>query len=198
MKGRRPRGDELELWQAVARTTRPYRPERAPTPPSDRSPATRKEPKPERQPLEIRHFVIGESAPTHSRESDTPAGVAKRLEKGPVRMDSKAFERLRRGKLKPEARIDLHGMTLDQARPALMAFLMASHAQSRRLVLVITGKGKHSDDASPIPSRRGALRHNVPVWLQQTPLAQIVQQVAPAHTRHGGHGALYVFLRRKR
>jgi DNA-nicking Smr family endonuclease len=113
-------------------------------------------------------------------------------------MDRKAFDRLRRGKLKPEARLDLHGMTLDQARPALTRFLMSSHAQGRRLVLVITGKGKSADDAGPIPARRGLLRHNVPAWLQQPPLAQIVLQVTQAHLRHGGSGALYVYLRRHR
>ncbi len=57
-------------------------------------------------------------------------------------MDRKSFGKLKRGKLPPEARIDLHGMTLDQAHPALTRFILDSHAKQRRLVLVITGKGK--------------------------------------------------------
>ena len=112
-------------------------------------------------------------------------------------MDAKAYRRLTRGKLDPEARIDLHGMTLAEAQPALGGFLRRAQADGRRLVLVITGKGRgRSDDAGPLPYRNGALRHEVPLWLQRPPLHPMVQQVAPAHARHGGSGALYVYLRR--
>ena len=57
-------------------------------------------------------------------------------------MDAKAFARMSRGKLSPEARIDLHGMTLAEAHPELIGFILNAQAQGLRLVLVITGKGK--------------------------------------------------------
>ncbi len=113
-------------------------------------------------------------------------------------MDRKSFTNLKRGKLKPEARIDLHGLTLAQAHPALNRFILDSHAQGRRLVLVITGKGKTERDNGPIPVRRGILRHQVPHWLDTPPLSQVVLQVAEAHLKHGGEGAYYVYLRRHR
>jgi DNA-nicking Smr family endonuclease len=97
----------------------------------------------------------------------------------------------------PEARIDLHGMTLAEAHPELIRFVLNAHADAMRLVLVITGKGKDRDDGGPIPRRMGALRHQVPQWLRLLPLGPVVQQVAEAHARHGGHGALYVYLRRR-
>jgi DNA-nicking Smr family endonuclease len=95
-------------------------------------------------------------------------------------------------------KIDLHGMTIAEAHPELVAFILNSHAMGRRLVLVITGKGKDRDDGGPIPTRFGVLRHQVPQWLALPPLAQAILQVTPAHLRHGGHGAYYVYLRRTR
>lgn len=122
-----------------------------------------------------------------------PSGTAPAF---PVRMDRKALTRLKGGKLDPEARIDLHGMTLAQAHPALIGFIQRSQAQGRRLVLVITGKGAALDGDGPIFERRGVLKRQVPHWLHQAPLAGAVLQVAQAHRRHGGEGALYVYLRR--
>jgi len=193
---RRLRPDELALWQSVASTTERLHPsspggraraEPPPTPPKgteDRGPPVK--------------FDIGQSARTIEGRHDILPGLAERIATAPLRMDPKAHARLKRGKLAPEARIDLHGMTLDRARGALTSFLLSCHAQDRRLVLVITGKGRHVEDLGPIPMRPGALRHNVPLWLQAPPLSQVVLQVVAAHPRHGGAGACYVWLRRKR
>jgi DNA-nicking Smr family endonuclease len=120
------------------------------------------------------------------------------IRSAPVQMDQKAFGKLKRGKLKPEGRIDLHGMTLDRAHPALTKFIMSSHRQGKRLVLVITGKGKMRDEGGPIPVRHGVLRHQVPQWLSMAPLAGLILQVSQAHPSHGGGGAYYVYLRRQR
>ena len=87
-------------------------------------------------------------------------------------------------------------MTLAEAHPALIRFLFAQQADARRLVLVITGKGRPDGGDGPMPQRIGALRHQVPHWLAQPPLGQVVQQVLQAHPRHGGTGAFYVYLRR--
>jgi DNA-nicking Smr family endonuclease len=76
--------------------------------------------------------------------------------------------------------------------------MLMSHTRGRRLVLVITGKGKDRDEGGPIPVRRGVLRHQVPHWLEVPPLAQVVLQVVPAHISHGGEGAYYVYLKRSR
>lgn len=116
----------------------------------------------------------------------------------PVQMDQKSFGRLKRGKLSPEGRIDLHGMTLERAHPALLGFIMSAHANGKRLVLVITGKGKQRDEGGPIPVRHGVLRHQVPQWLAMQPLKSVVLQIAQAHVSHGGGGAYYVYLRRHR
>ena len=114
----------------------------------------------------------------------------------PLRMDHGVYRQMVRGKTRPEARIDLHGMTLAEAHPALIGFVLRAQNAGCRLVLVITGKGKRSEDHGPIPQRLGALRHQVPHWLHSAPLSGIVQQIATAHAKHGGMGAYYVYLRR--
>jgi DNA-nicking Smr family endonuclease len=136
------------------------------------------------------------SQPVITRDVLRP--VAERLSQAQVRMDRKAFDQMKRGKLKPEGRIDLHGMTLDHAHPALTRFILSSQASGKRLVLVITGKGKARDEGGPIPVRFGVLRHQVPQWLSMAPLAQAVLQITPANIRHGGTGAYYVYLRKRR
>jgi DNA-nicking Smr family endonuclease len=113
-------------------------------------------------------------------------------------MDAKAFGKMTRGKLSPEARIDLHGMTLAEAHPELIRFILSAHSNGLRLVLVITGKGKPGDDHGPIPRRTGVLRQQVPHWLRQPPLGSAILQVTEAHLRHGGSGACYIYLRRSR
>lgn len=152
-------------------------------------------PPPEREPLAP--FRIGERAETASARGLSPP-LAGGPVQAPLRMDKRAFGKMKRGKLDPEARLDLHGMTLAAAQPSLTGFILSSAAQGRRLVLVITGKGKARPDHGPIPQRKGLLRHQVPQWLAMPPLSSVVLQVTPAHARHGGEGAYYVYLRRGR
>jgi DNA-nicking Smr family endonuclease len=129
---------------------------------------------------------------------DLAPSLHDRLRKAPVQMDQKAFGKLKRGKLVPEGKLDLHGMTMDRAHPALTRFILSAHASGKRLVLVITGKGKDRDEGGPIPIRYGVLRHQVPNWLSHAPLRSLVLQVTQAHISHGGSGAYYVYLRRQR
>ena len=72
------------------------------------------------------------------------------------------------------------------------------HADSRRLVLIITGKGKRRDDPGSAMQTTGILKHQVPQWLAMMPLGPLVLQVVEAHIKHGGTGACYVYLRRHR
>ncbi|MGR3783291.1 MAG: Smr/MutS family protein [Albimonas sp.] len=115
-------------------------------------------------------------------------------------LDRRTAERLKRGRRPPEARLDLHGMTADRAHATLSSFIRAKRAQGCRCVLVVTGKGgrKPVEDAPFMPERTGVLRHAVPLWLGQAPLAHMIVGIYPAHRNHGGEGALYVYLRKIR
>ncbi|MFT6075023.1 MAG: DNA-nicking Smr family endonuclease [Yoonia sp.] len=195
---RKPRhlsSEERALWDRVAERATPLHPIRK-RPAPELSPT----PKPNQfvlQPDPLPDFQVGQKADA-ARPHDPMRPLVDRLGAAAVNMDNKSFGKMKRGKLKPEARIDLHGMTIAEAHPELVAFILDSHAMGRRLVLVITGKGKDRDDGGPIPTRFGVLRHQVPQWLALSPLAQAILQVGPAHLRHGGHGAYYVYLRRTR
>ena len=184
-KGRRLSPEEERLWQKITDTANPLdaRPSKS---------VIQVKPKKTEQsssPPEIPTFRVGENAAA----PNTSTRVV--LPDQPLRMDRKTFAKMTRGKTNPDARIDLHGMTVDVAHSALRAFLLRSHAEGKRLVLVITGKGRQADP-SGFGQTMGILRRQVPHWLDQPPLRQIVLQTTPAHQKHGGSGALYVYLRR--
>jgi DNA-nicking Smr family endonuclease len=104
-------------------------------------------------------------------------------------------QRLARGTVALEARIDLHGRTQSEAHAALLAFLRAAQADGARFVLVITGKGARARDDW---SERGVLKRQVPHWLRLPEFRSYVVGFEDAHIGHGGEGALYVRLRRAR
>jgi DNA-nicking Smr family endonuclease len=201
MTRRRLRPDELDLWSQVARSTDPLPDRLKAQPQSHVDPAMDKEDRPaspRRDRDGLPAFALGEKSVPSTQTHVFPQTTADRLHRAPVRMDAKAFQRLKRGKLSPEARIDLHGMTLARAHPALVGFILDAQARGHRLVLVITGKGTREDPFDSMPRRRGVLKTQVPQWLALPPLNAAVLQVSEAHLRHGGAGAYYVYLKRLR
>jgi DNA-nicking Smr family endonuclease len=198
MTRRRVRPEELELWKEVARSTEKlgrrdhFAPIGAPARNPETSQPSSKTPDP------LQPFTLGQAFQGRKDAPALPRTTAQRLNGDAVQMDKKAHTRLRRGKLSPEAKIDLHGMTLNQAHPSLIRFILMQQSQGARLVLVITGKGQHEDPYAPMPHRRGVLKQQVPMWLRMAPVAQAVLQITEAHIRHGGGGAYYVYLRRSR
>ena len=100
-------------------------------------------------------------------------------------------QRLARGQVEIDARLDLHGRTQSEAHAALARFLHRAQSNGARTVLVITGKGDADDG-------RGVLKRQVPLWLASPELRSCVLGVEVAHRTHGGAGALYVRLRRER
>jgi DNA-nicking Smr family endonuclease len=199
---RRLSDEDRDLWHRVARTTRRLQPSPAPTTDARRGPvsdpgAPPRKPESDLKPLTLRSgTALPPAAPRPTLDLASPIG--EELSAAPLRMDRRKHSRMIRGKLDPEARIDLHGLTLAEAQPALASFILSSRTRGLRLVLVITGKGRTrpADDLGPIPRRPGALKVEVPRWLRSGPLALSVLEVREAHHRHGGTGAYYVYLRR--
>ncbi|MDG1471296.1 MAG: Smr/MutS family protein [Ascidiaceihabitans sp.] len=196
---RKLRPDEIELWKQVAAQTerlemgtRPaaldIEPQFVPAPKRRKMIDT----------LSVPHGKLGAKPAKPTARAHLIPAIADQVRAATVQMDRKSFDQMKRGKLKPEGRIDLHGMTLDRAHPALMQFILSAQANGKRLVLVITGKGKARDDGGPIPVRFGVLRHQVPQWMSMPPLSSAILQVTQAHLKHGGGGAYYVYLRKPR
>jgi DNA-nicking Smr family endonuclease len=194
--GRDISDEDRDIWNRVIREAVPLRNKR------DKAPAPTQ--KPAASPIAINarrlptSFHVGELAARKPAQTDLSPTLDEIFAKVSPNMDRRNFDRLRKGRMQVDARIDLHGMTLTQAHPALTGFVRRAHQDGKRLLLVITGKGKSAEDDGVMPLRRGVLRHQVPQWLNQPPLAPLVLQIVPAHQRDGGTGAYYVYLRRHR
>ena len=129
---------------------------------------------------------------------ELPDQISERDHAG-VGLDRKTADRLRKGQIPLEGRLDLHGMNQVQAHKALEVFIMQAQREGRRCVLVITGKGAGEDGRrDPLSSGQGVLKRRVPQWLASGSLQGYVLKSVPAQARHGGDGALYVLLKRQR
>ena len=121
-------------------------------------------------------------------------------------VDGSTADKLRRGRMPIEARLDLHGLTQDAAWRELEGFLARAEAAGRRSLLIITGTGlrsrlRNDDDDLPFrhdERRPGVLRDSLPRWLSAPHNRPRVLAWSPAQQRDGGAGAFYVLLRRRR
>ncbi|WOR14842.1 Smr/MutS family protein [Hyphomonas sp. FCG-A18] len=117
--------------------------------------------------------------------SVSPRSPLKRL---PAPVQNRENERrIRRGKQAVSASFDLHGMTQDEAWRRLPQFLSRQRQNGAQCVIIITGKGRSGD---------GVLRRNFLHWIEMPQARSLISGYAPAHARHGGGGAWYVFLRK--
>jgi DNA-nicking Smr family endonuclease len=169
-----PRSNSAEraLWQRAMRGVKPLAPRPEPTPVSTPS-------KPAEKPATPREAA----APTPG--TLLPPLAIDRF----AGYDKANAERLKRGKHPVEARLDLHGMTQDEAHRALASFIRGARVAGKRCVLVITGRGRLGG---------GVLRAAVPRWLDEPEFRPHLLAIASAQPRDGGAGALYVMLRRTR
>lgn len=171
--------EEQTLWDAVARTVRPIKGRRligappaiAPAPMAATAPKSASTPPPRPK-----------SAPTRA-----PAPV----------LDSGWEKRIRGGTLVPDMAIDLHGHSLSAAHVRLDRALAQARAQGVRTLLVVTGKPRLRDGGLG-SGQRGAIRSEIGHWLHGGAHADAIASVRIAHPRHGGDGALYIILRRKK
>lgn len=183
------REDERELWEHVTRDVRKARARRV-----QAAAKAKVAPK-------VVAPIAERPAPVRKPASGAPAPVAVKREV-PFGLDGATGERLRRGKIAPEATLDLHGLTQAQAHARLAQFVRLGHEAGSRCLLVITGKGSPSREERSAGfviaerSKAGVLRMMVPRWLEE--MRAMVTGVQSAHQRHGGAGAFYVYLRRRR
>lgn len=101
---------------------------------------------------------------------------------------------LAKGRRAPEAKLDLHGLTLVAAERAVAHFIAESSDQNRRVVLIVTGKGLRLEGGRVFGGR---IRAEFQGWLDRPENRVRIAGVRPAHPRHGGSGAFYVLLRRR-
>jgi DNA-nicking Smr family endonuclease len=184
---RRPRQlstDEHRLWGTITRSIKPLG-RRKPRDHADHpagAPPVEKQAKPSApaRPHAPRPVVKSEAAPPPL------APLERRLR-----------QRLAKGSMAIDRRLDLHGLTQRQAHDTLKGFIRSAQAEGARIVLVVTGKGAREQGGDPF-AERGVLRRQVPHWLKSAEFRPLVVGFETATIGHGGEGALYVRLRRPR
>lgn len=174
--------DEQALWSTVTRAVKPLRTTPSPAPQSASDLV------PEQLPVAPR------PVPSQPARLATPAPT----KPPPVaRLERRLKQRIARGNEPIGGRIDLHGMTQAEAHRALLSFLRGAQASGAKVVLVITGKGSRGTHRDT-DRHGGVLRRQVPLWLALPECRELVVGFENAHAGHGGEGALYVRLRRRR
>jgi DNA-nicking Smr family endonuclease len=174
--------EERNLWESVARQTKPLAKKHRAAKPQMVSPAA-----------EAPTAATPAASPRASSPAKIPS-VPKPAAPPLAPLGRRERSQLSRGRKEIEARIDLHGMTQTRAHRALTGFLQRAHSDGLTFVLVITGKGR----TVGAESERGVLRRQVPLWLNLPEFRTLVVGFEEAHIGHGGEGALYVRIRRSR
>ncbi|HUD50360.1 Smr/MutS family protein [Parvibaculum sp.] len=190
--------EEQKLWRAVVKDAKPLSGRRIVSAPSwpeesDVLPAPLLVPKPKQTTLS--HSVTVTMKPAKPPVPPPLNGL-----------DRRTSQRLSRGQVEAEARLDLHGHGREEARVSLLRFVAGCRADGLRCVLVITGKGEspfsrhtlHSTRYHEAAEHSGILRSALPVWLEEPAFRAEVASFQPAHPRHGGGGAFYLWLRKRK
>jgi DNA-nicking Smr family endonuclease len=159
------RSDERQLWREAMRGVKPLRHH------ANNHQVLAELPLPSSEPVPILPPPPRQAAPAHQAPG--------------TGLDRRTAQRLKRGQMAIEGRLDLHGMTQDRAHDALRHFIASGDAAGKRLLIVVTGKS-------------GVLHHAVPRWLAEGENRGRVLSIAAAQSKDGGAGALYVLLRRRR
>ena len=122
-----------------------------------------------------------------SKKLTTPelrAGIA-------INLDRRSMERLRKGKFRPAAQLDLHGLTVEKAHGAFNTAIQRAYAEGNRCILVITGKGLTKRGA-------GIIRRELPQWINAAENRDRILGFSAAQPQDGGEGAFYVLIKRKK
>jgi DNA-nicking Smr family endonuclease len=164
---------DAALWQRVAATVRPL---------GSKAPAVRALPR-----VSLRATAPETPAMPQARAAITPAAAT---------LDGGWERRARTGRLVADAIIDLHGHTQAEAFAALEDAVARAWHRGCRVLLIITGKPREQPHLGTEP--RGAIAASFHRWIEAPALRPYIAAARPAHPRHGGRGAWYVVLRRRR
>ena len=183
---RRLSAEEAAIWRQVAATVTPLERRRPVASVAAKTP----------EPLTPEPTV---RTPSALRQAPPPPPVtqAPRPITDKAGLDASWERRIVRGGLDPDFSLDLHGSGLDQAYSRLMHGLAQARAMGARVVLIVTGKPRPTE-AADRGHARGAIRAKIVDWLGASEHASAIAAIRGAHRRHGGQGALYVVLKRKR
>ena len=167
MSGKKLSEEDRVLWTLVARTARPLKGHKA---------------------VEIAEPAKPEAPKVPAALTSPPPALPPKKQHIFHSIDDQTRDKLAKGRLPIEGRVDLHGMRQDEAHALLLSFLGRAYAGGVRYVLVITGKGQGGE---------GVLKRLVPAWLATPAFRPLVSSHDFAARGHGGSGAIYIRLRKR-
>lgn len=176
--------EERKLWQLYTRDVKPYSPEVDCSSDSD---------------AQVSFKIKVPDRPLFKKRAETTVSNFETLQN----KDSNWGKKLKQGKIKPDGKIDLHGMTCVEAHEKLFRYIERAQRGGKRVILVITGKGGPKKQGyadiryADFESSRGILRREVPMWLSAGAMRSMIVSFQDARQSDGGSGALYVVLKRK-
>jgi DNA-nicking Smr family endonuclease len=190
-RDRRPSREEADLWRQITGDVKPLTRREKPAAPDAPAPkAKTRKPAPTADAKKAAPAKAPPPPPPPPRDPALSHGAAPGV-------DRRTADKMRRGRMAIEARLDLHGMTQAEAHRRVHAFIERQQEAGRRCVLIVTGKGiwRGLDSGG---GGVGVLRESVPRWLNEPDLRPRVLSFTHAQPKDGGEGALYVLLRRIR
>lgn len=191
---RRLSSEEAAIWRKVADTVTPLERRKRPAP----VPAVVADAPAPAPASKVKSAI---APPRQQQRTPPPPPVARVVPPRPgeprVGLDASWERKFAKGTLDPDFSLDLHGATLDQAYVRLMRGLSQAKAMDARVVLVVTGKPRPAE-AADRGRARGAIRAKMVDWLGASEHALDIAAIRGAHRRHGGQGAVYIVLKRRR
>ena len=201
-------GEDQDLWQKLAQSVEPLRHMKPRVAKSERSGLDAASPR-----VETGTWTTG-AARVRCLSELMPVVPHVATQKAPPPLapfDRKRSRRIASGRIDIEARLDLHGARQVEAYGRFRTFLTDCASRGLSTVLIVTGKGGPRSDTRLDNSdrgeftgygmdapERGILRRSVPMWLEEPELRLLVASYTTADVKHGGDGALYIHLRRRR
>ena len=166
----------MALWDTVTETVEPLR---------GRTRVHRVKPAPKAEPAPRARKTALPPAPAPAKAAVPRPAPLESL----ASMDKRTADRFRKGELPIEGKLDLHGLTQAEAHERLAGFIERAYAAGKRCLIVVTGKGREGN---------GVLRRALPHWLGEAGLRARILAITSARQNHGGSGASYILLKRRR
>jgi DNA-nicking Smr family endonuclease len=145
--------------------------------------------RPKKKPVHIRHAGFTGDPPERFSVNPVQGDCPTVLDFARSGVQPNTLKKLRQGKLTIESELDLHGMSVEQARTTLLVFLEECRQFEYRCVCIVHGKGYSSPDNRPV------IKPLLNRWLRDAAEVLAFHSALP---KHGGSGSLYVLLRRQR
>lgn len=182
--------NDNEIWKIYVRTVKPLKPYNIPVS------VTQETPKQEQEKTVILSDaqMMTRLLPTISTSLSPVCTPVMPLHNSLKLAEKNKRKKLLKGNFEPEATLDLHGLSRDNAYHRLYQFIVNSYHAGHRYLLVITGKGRYCYETY---QNTGLLKGLVTDWFKESHFSQYVSVVQTASSTHGGDGAYYVILTKK-